>query len=213
MRRDYLLMHRSEIAGRASNFHIGVVACMTRDERRKMLESFGRAPALLSAMLRQLPKKMWLYKPAPERWSIHEIILHLADSEASSYVRCRHLIAEPGVEVAEFDPARWAGNLGYFHQSTREALEIIRRLRKMTYQLLVTVPEPVWSHTVEYPKEGPISLESWIERQERHIPHHMEQMRMNYAEWIGTHPPRKPATRANGSGTPHHPISLSAEYC
>ena len=124
---------------------------MTRDERRKMLESFGRAPALLSAILRQLPKKMWLYKPSPERWSIHEIILHLADSEASSYVRCRHLIAEPGVAIAEFDPARWAGNLGYFHQSTREALEIIRRLRKMTYQLLVAVPEPVWTHTMEYP--------------------------------------------------------------
>jgi hypothetical protein len=203
-------MPDSEIAGRASNLHIGVVPRMTRDERRKMLESFGRAPALLSVILRQLPKKMWLYKPTPERWSIHENILHLADSEASSYVRCRHLIAEPGVAMVEFDPARWAGNLGYFHQSTREALEIIRRLRKMTYQLLVAVPEPVWSHAVEYPKEGAISLDSWIERQERHIPHHMEQMRINYAAWLGTHPPRKPATR---SATPHHSVSLSAEYC
>lgn len=206
-------MDRSEMAVGTSNLHIGWCPDMTRDERRKMLESFGRAPALLSSILRQLPKKMWLYKPTPERWSIHEIILHLADSEASSYVRCRHLIAEPGVEVAEFDPARWAGNLGYFHQSTREALEIIRRLRKMTYQLLVAVPDPVWSHTVEYPKEGPISLESWIERQERHIPHHMEQMRTNYAAWLGTHPPRKPATRPNGSSTPARSISLSAEYC
>ena len=118
----------------------------------KMLESFGRAPALLSAVLRQLPKKMWLYKPSPERWSIHEIILHLADSEASSYVRCRHLIAEPAWQSRNSILRRWAGNLGYFHQSTREALEIIRRLRKMTYQLLVAVPEPVWSHTVEYPE-------------------------------------------------------------
>jgi hypothetical protein len=206
-------MASSEIAARTSKVDIGVVHRMTRDERRKMLESFGRAPALLSAILRQLPKKMWLYKPSPERWSIHEIILHLADSEASSYVRCRHLIAEPNVTVAEFDPARWAGNLGYFHQSTREALEITRRLRKMTYQLLVSVPEPVWSHLVEYPKEGSISLETWIERQERHIPHHMEQMRQNYGIWIGTHPPRKPATRSGGSSTPSATISLSAGYC
>src|ERR1700691_226203 len=111
-------MASSEIAAHASKVGIGVVHGMTRDERRKMLESFGRAPALLSAVLRQLPKNMWLYKPSAERWSIHGIILHLADSEASSYVRCRHLIAEPGVAVAAFDPARWAGNLGYFHQST-----------------------------------------------------------------------------------------------
>src|SRR5208282_1660733 len=121
-----------------------------------MLESFGRAPALLSAVLRQLPKKMWLYKPSPERWSIHEIIVHLADSEASSYVRCRHLIAEPGKAVAEFDPARWAGSLGYFHQSTREALEIIRRLRKMTYQLLIALPEEVWDGTVNHPRDAAV---------------------------------------------------------
>lgn len=186
---------------------------MTRDERRQMLESFGRSPALLCAVLRQLPKKMWLYKPSPDRWSIHEIIVHLADSEASSYVRCRHLIADPGTAVPEFDPARWAATLGYFHQSTREALELIRRLRKMTYSLLVTLPEPVWLHALHHPREGEVSLEEWIERQERHIPHHIEQIRQNYGSWLGTHPPRKPATRSEGPGPPSRLISLSAELC
>lgn len=179
-----------------------------------MLESFGRAPTLLSAALCQLPKKMWLYKPAPDRWSIHEIILHLADSEASSYVLCRHLIAEPGRAVVEFDPARWAESLGYFHQSTREALEIIRRLRKMTYGLLVTLPEPVWTHTIGQGAEGEISLHSWIERQERHIPHHIEQMRHNYRLWIQSHPPRKPASSSGKPGAPPaRMLTLSMESC
>jgi len=179
---------------------------VTRDERRLVLESFGRAPALLSAVLRQLPKKMWLYKPAPKQWSIHEIIVHLADSEASSYVRCRHLIAEPGKALPEFDPARWAGTLGYFHQSTREALEIIRRLRRMTYSVLIAVPDPVWLHTFQDAQEGGISLEKWIERQERHIPHHIDQIKSNYEGWLGTHPPRKAATRSEF-------VSLSPELC
>jgi hypothetical protein len=186
---------------------------MTRDERRQLLESFGRAPVLLSIVLRQLPKKMWLYKPSPNRWSIHEIIVHLADSEASSYVRCRHLIAEPAVTVPEFDPQKWASTLGYFHQSTREALEIIRRLRRMTYGLIITLPEPVWLHTLEHPQHGKLNLEKWIERQERHIPHHIDQIRQNYGDWLGTHPPRKSASHPNGS-TPQSPlISLSAELC
>ena len=182
---------------------------MTRNERRPILESFGRAPALLALALGQLPKKMWLYKPASERWTIHEIILHLADSEASSYVRCRHLIAEPERVITEFDAGRWAGSLGYFHQSTREALEVIRRLRRMTYQLLVAVPEPVWSYIVEHPVEGRISLDSWIERQERHIPHHIDQMRENYAIWLKLHPPRKSASKASTSGV----MSLSVGTC
>ncbi len=63
---------------------------------RPQLESFGRGPALLAIALRQFPKKMWLYKPSLDRWCIHEIILHLANSEASAYASCRQLIVEPG---------------------------------------------------------------------------------------------------------------------
>lgn len=90
---------------------------MTREERRQKLESFGRGPALLSAALRHFPKKTWLYKPFPHSWSIHEIILHIADSEASSYLRCRRYITEPGSPVVMFNTDRWASALGYSHQS------------------------------------------------------------------------------------------------
>jgi hypothetical protein len=182
---------------------------MNREVRRQKLESFGRAPDLLSVALRPFPKKMWIYRPSPDRWSIHEIILHLADSEANAYIRCRRLIAEPGSSVLKFDPARWAGTLGYFHQSTREALEIIRRLRKATYQLLLALPDSVWEHTVNHPTDGRLSLASWFEVQERHIPHHIEQMKQNYDTWLKTHPPRKAASPSRRSNSSHAMVSMS----
>ena len=184
---------------------------MKRDDRRQKVESFGRAPALLSGALRQFPKKMWLYKPSADRWSIHEIILHLADSEASAYLHCRRFIAEPGSQVPEFDAARWASSLGYFHQSTREALEIIRRLRKMTYQLLAALPDHVWDRTVAHPRDGEVTLERWVEIQERHIPHHIDQMRENFEAWLKTHPPRRRPSPARVTGMPGRFVSMSAE--
>jgi len=159
--------------------------------RLQKLESFGHAPALLSTVLRDLPKQMWLYKPSPERWSVHEIILHLADSEAIAYMTCRRFIAEPGSPMLKIDGARWAETLGYFHQSTREALEIVHQLRRMTYQLLLTLPEPVWERAVEVPTEDPLTLNRWIEIQERHIPHHIDQMKENYEKWLETNPTRE----------------------
>jgi len=39
---------------------------------------------------------MWQYRPAPDRWTIHEIVVHIADSEANSYIRCRRCLAEKG---------------------------------------------------------------------------------------------------------------------
>ncbi len=162
--------------------------------RLQKLESFGHAPALLSTVLRELPKQMWLYKPSPERWSVHEIILHLADSEAIGYMVCRRFIAEPGSPMLNFDGARWAETLGYFHQSTREALELVRQLRRITYQLLLTLPEPVWERAVQHPTKGLLTLSQWIEIEGLHIPHHIDQMKQNYEKWLETNPLRETRT-------------------
>lgn len=187
---------------------------MTRDERRQMLESFGRGPALLGAALRPLPKKMWLFQPSAGRWSIHEIILHLADREVNSYFSFRSLIAEPRHEFSEFDAAQWAGSLGYFHQSTREAIEIIRRLRKMTYQVAIALPPAVWARTVLHARQGQITLENWLQEQERHIPAYIDQIQQNYSLWLQTHPPRKASRHLEldvPSAAPS--ITLSPQAC
>jgi len=175
---------------------------MTREERWRKIDAFGRAPQALSAALRQFPKKMWLYKPQADAWSIHEIILHLADSEANGYIRCRRLIAEPGKQVLAYDHEAWAGALGYSHQSTKQALDLFRRMRMMTYQLLVAVPELVWANTVEHPEMGTISLEQWLEIHESQVPQRLEQMKRNYDIWFETHPPRRPATRRQKGAPP-----------
>jgi hypothetical protein len=151
---------------------------------RQRLESFGRGPALLSAALGQFPKKMWLYRPSDGLWSIHENILHLADSEAHAYIRCRRFIAEPGSSIAKFDSKSWARNLGYFHQSTREALGIIRNLRRMTYELLAALPQSVWEHSLEHATEGRLTLSEWLRLEEDHIPRHIDRMKRNYEKWL-----------------------------
>src|SRR5208282_4112419 len=162
--------------------------------------------------LRQFPKKMWLYKTSAERWSIHEIILHLADNEANAYIYCRRVIAEPGSRVLAYNPALWAGSLGYFHQSTKEALEIIKRLRRMTYQVLISLPETVWSHAVACPEGCTTTLDDWLDRQERQIPHHVDQMKESFTIWAKTHPPRKSASSPtkNPSAIGNHYLTLSA---
>lgn len=168
---------------------------MQSEVRREMVDLFGCGPELLSSALRRCPKKMWLYRPTPRRWSIHEIILHLADSEAYAYICCRQFIAEPGSGVAEYDASAWATSLGYFHQSTREALGLVSRLRKMTHQILKFVPDTVWSHTTQVPGKGTLTLDRWLQIQANHIPHHVEQIQQNLEDWLKTHRQRRPATR------------------
>jgi DinB superfamily len=179
---------------------------MTYRVQPQNLESFGRAPFFLIAALRQFPKKMWLFEPGPGRWSIHKTILHLADTEASTYLCCRRYIAEQGSLGLQIDSGRWAESLGYCHQSTRDALEIIRRLRKATFNLLFTLQQAPKTTTLEHHRDHGLSLDEWLEHLHRHLLRHILQMRKNYELWLRTHPPRKPASSSKRSNAPSSTI-------
>jgi uncharacterized damage-inducible protein DinB len=152
--------------------------------RNLKIQSYGLAYQQLVEALQQFPAEMWQFRPAPECWTIHEIIVHIADSEANSYIRCRRFIAEPGTQVMAYDEAGWAKKLAYHAQSPEEALELFKWLRLKSYQLIQSLPEPVWLHTVYHPENGTMTLDDWLEVYERHIPEHMAQMQQIYQAWL-----------------------------
>jgi hypothetical protein len=156
---------------------------MTTEERRQKIESFGNAYVQLTEALRQFPKEMWLFKPSPDRWSIHEILIHLADSEANSFVKCRKLIAEPGKSVMAYDQDIWSKALHYHDQSIEDALEVFKLLRLTTYKIIKSLPESAWSNSVGHMENESVTLDDWLELYEAHIPGHINQMRKNYDEW------------------------------
>jgi hypothetical protein len=157
---------------------------MTTTERNALIESYGNAYHVLQEALKEFPKEMWKWKPSPEKWSIHEVIIHIADSEANSFVRCRRFIAEPGSGVYGYDENKWSNTLDYHSQSTEESLELFRLLRKTTYDLIKTVDENIWkTATVIHSENGVTSFEQWLKTYEEHIPVHMRQMKRNYEAW------------------------------
>ena len=87
-------------------------------------------------------------------------------------------------------------------------------MRKMTYQLLVNLPEAAWSHSVQNPDGTQTELEQWLEHQELHIPHHLEQMRQNYEQWLTSTPLRKstPVLAGNANQEAIHSNSISRGY-
>ena len=156
---------------------------MTNQERSQKIESYGQAYERLVEGLKQFPQEMWHFKPAPGDWSIHEIVVHITDSEANSYIRCRRFIAEPGQTVMAYDEQGWAIALNYHQQSTDDALELFKWLRRNSYNLIKNLPEPVWSQTIEHPENGTMTLDDWLITYEDHIPAHINQMRQVYVEW------------------------------
>lgn len=165
---------------------------MTPAERYTKIAAYGGAPERLMHALKQFPKEMWQYKPGPERWSIHEIMLHLADSEANSYIRCRRFIAEPGNTIMAYDENRWADSLNYHSQDPEEALELFGLLRRMSHRIIKDLPDAVWANTVDHPENGIMTMDDWLGVYTNHVPDHIQQMRATHAAWAAEKEGRRP---------------------
>jgi DinB superfamily len=156
---------------------------MINIERIQKIENFGNAYYEITEALRAIPREAWQFRPAPNQWSIHDIIIHLADSEANAYVRFRKGIAEPGKPIMSYDQDRWADQLGYAGRNADEHLESFKWLRAATYTILRGLSESAWKNTVLHPEKGVISLESLLDTHTEHIQKHIAQIRRAFDQW------------------------------
>ena len=66
---------------------------MNEAELNKHLEAAERSPKEIAAAVSGLRPETLRYKPSPEKWSILEILAHLADMEILYAYRIRQMVA------------------------------------------------------------------------------------------------------------------------
>ena len=149
----------------------------------KKIEEFGSYAVILPEVLREFPREMWPYKPDADHWCVHEIILHLLDTELNFYVRYRACAAEPGKTIMPFDQDKWSRALRYVDKDVDDAIGALRWAIRANHELLKSLPEYVFENTVIHPERGTRTLDQLIEVYFGHIPHHIGQMRKRLGEW------------------------------
>ena len=83
-------------------------------------------------------------RPAPEKWSIQEIVAHLADDELVGAYRIRLILSAPGAEIQAFDQAVWARTGRYGTRDVGESLSLFRLLRQANLGLLHSLSAEEW---------------------------------------------------------------------
>ncbi len=157
---------------------------MHAEERRTKIEEYGRGFAHLEAALASIPKEAWSFKPSAQDWSVHEIIVHMGDSESMAALRIRKLIVEPGSTLMAYEESKWAPALDYSRQDVEDSLQIIRYARQTTYRLLKTLPDAVFEYSVTHPEmTEPYTFDTWLGIYARHIPDHVDQIQRAFEAW------------------------------
>lgn len=156
---------------------------MTPAERSALIHRFAAGPDLLEQSLARVPGIAHLWRPAPGKWSVHEIIVHCADSEANAHMRVRYLVAEPQPLILGYDQDYWAIEMTYHEHPLPPALATIRAVRANTVPLLERLTERQWQKTGRHTEHPEYSVEKWLEIYAEHLEVHARQIGRNLDAW------------------------------
>ena len=122
------------------------------------INAFEGVPSRIISIIEGLDEAQMHFVPAPGEWSIHEVVIHLGDSETFGFERLRKTIAEHKPTLQVYDEDAWARNLSYQRQERHLALALFSAQRRSTAALLRMLPAETWERTAIHPERGEINL-------------------------------------------------------
>ena len=150
---------------------------MTRDELNQLIDSAEKDPKKIAAAVSGLPESTLRFKPAPDKWSILEMLAHLADMEILYAYRMRQIVADKNPTIAPIDQDAWAKNLGYMEEKAPELVAQFGLMRHHNLNLLRRINEDDLEKGAFHPElNRKVSLGEMVGMLARHGPNHLEQI-------------------------------------
>ena len=159
---------------------------MTPDEHAKLIRQYADGPAVLRAALSRVPSEATKWRPAPTKWSVHEILCHCADSEMVAALRIRYLVAESAPHILAYDQDVWARTFDYHGLGADLAMTLVEGVRQWTVSLLERLTAEQWLREGTHSERGRYTVEEWLALYAGHMHTHARQIDRNLAAWQGS---------------------------
>ena len=145
-------------------------------DRQALLDRFRTGFDDVVDALSGIPATELDRRPPSSDWTAREIAHHLADSEATAYVRLRRLIAEDGPAIDGYDEAEFARRLHY-DRPIDPSLAVLAAVRTASLQLLEALTPEEWERAGTHSDSGAYSVDDWLRIYANHSHDHADQIR------------------------------------
>lgn len=128
----------------------------------------------IAALARNVSEAQARWKPAPEEWSVLEVICHLHDEEREDFrTRVRLTLESPEADWPPINPVGWVTERGYNQRDPAASLEAFLRERRESLRWLASLQNPNWDSTHSHPSFGSMTagevLAAWVAHDHLHI--------------------------------------------
>jgi len=149
---------------------------MDAAQRARLIQQYRAGYDQVVRALDDFPAAKLTTRPIAGKWTAAEIVHHLADSEMTSAIRLRKLLAEPYPVIQGYDQDRFAEVLRYQSRPVEPSLQAFRYARESTAQLLERMTEADWRKLGWHSESGSYHTERWLEIYAVHAHGHAEQI-------------------------------------
>jgi hypothetical protein len=144
-----------------------------RQDPRRVQAATGRR---LELLIKGVSRSRLIKRPAPEKWSVAEILAHLADTEIVVGWRMRQILGAPGTPIQAFDQDVWVTAGHYRTRDPRKSVEQFRVLREANHALLKSLAPEQWKHSGIHAERGPETIEHILRMAAGHDLNHTKQI-------------------------------------
>lgn len=130
----------------------------------------------LKKAIHGLTPKQLKSRPAPQKWSVAEILAHLADAEVVASWRMRFVIGANGTVIEPFDQDVWAAAFQYGKRDARQSLEVFRVLRENNLSMLKALPTETWDYYGMHKERGKETVAHMARMFAGHDTNHLKQV-------------------------------------
>jgi uncharacterized damage-inducible protein DinB len=135
------------------------------------------APRTLASLIDNVPEADLARQPAPGKWSVTEILAHLAEDELSSSWRYRQMIERDGLDLPGFDQDMWAQIGDYASWNPADALTMFRLLREANLRMFEHLTPRQWESHGVHSERGEMTVRELCTHMAGHDINHIEQVR------------------------------------
>lgn len=139
----------------------------------KFIEAYSGGAKLLRDAMRSTANFDLDARPLEGKWSIREVVCHLADSEIVYADRMKRVIAEDNPTFFEADPDLFRPALFCSRRPLDTELDVVEAIRAHMLPILRSCGADDFQRTGVHSLDGPLTLQTLLERITAHIPHHV----------------------------------------
>lgn len=144
-------------------------------ERAQLLETYASGYGMIVAALEGISEAELDAREAAGEWSPREVVHHLADSEMTSSIRFRLLIAEDSPAIIGYDQEEFARQL-FYDRPIEASLAAFRYARETALQIAERLSDEQWQRKGTHSESGVYGMEDWLRTYAQHAIEHADQI-------------------------------------